>query len=66
MTEMVRKITTRDCLRWLNELDEGATIWDTDLKFISRITQILEEYNDEVQAANAAYRKWKEERDAKG
>ena len=53
-------ISVNDCLKWLDALDEGATIWDTDLRFVSRIKGILEDYSDEVRAANAAYRKWKE------
>lgn len=62
---MSKQITTSDCLEWLDNLNEGMSIfiWHTDLKFITRIKDILGQYDDEVQAANASYRKWKEERD---
>jgi hypothetical protein len=52
-------ITTKDCLEWLDNLDEGATILDTDLIFINRIKNILEQYSDKVQAAEKAYERWK-------
>ena len=57
---MTQSISTSDCLEWLDNLDEGATILDTDLRFVSRIKSILEDYSDEVRAANAAYRRWKD------
>jgi hypothetical protein len=34
-------VTIEDCIQWLEHLDEGATIWDTDVKFIERIRTAL-------------------------
>jgi hypothetical protein len=39
---MPHPITIDDCIQWLDHLDEGATIWDTDIKFINRIRSALE------------------------
>jgi hypothetical protein len=39
---MPDNISVDDCIRWLDQLDEGATIWDTDIKFIFRIRTALE------------------------
>jgi hypothetical protein len=35
-----------DCIQWLDHLDEGATIWDTDIKFIDRIRSALEVFTE--------------------
>lgn len=48
-----------DCIQWLDKLDEGATIWDTDLKFIDRIRGALELLTDEIDASNAAHARFK-------
>lgn len=48
----------RDCLAWLDNLDEGATIGDTDLKFIDRIRGSLELLADEIDASNEAHRRY--------
>lgn len=50
-----RNPTLADCIRWLDQLGEGATIWDSDLKFILRIRTALESLVDEIEAANAAH-----------
>ncbi len=52
-----RPVTLADCIEWLSHLDEGATIWDTDLKFIFRIQSALELLADEIDVANAAHAK---------
>lgn len=62
MGDLERRITVADCIEWLNHLDEGATIWDTDLKFIIRIRDVLEQHSDEIDMANAAYAKWQQEK----
>jgi hypothetical protein len=47
--------TLAECLEWLNALEEGATIWDTELKFIDRISEAVELLIDETDASNAAH-----------
>ncbi len=50
-----RRPTLRECLAWLEYLGEGATIWDTDLKYVFRIMDALEMLADEIDVANAAH-----------
>lgn len=56
---LMSDLSLTDCVNWLNQLDEGATIWDTDYKFIERIVSALELLLEEESTANIEYRKWK-------
>jgi hypothetical protein len=42
----VMPVSVEDCIQWLDHLDEGATIWDTDIKFIDRIRSALEVFTE--------------------
>jgi hypothetical protein len=51
-----KPISIADCVWWLDHLEEGCTIGDTDMKFIDRIQGALEQLLDEIDAANTANR----------
>jgi hypothetical protein len=40
--EVRNEPSLEECRYWLDQLDEGATIWDSELKFIDRIKAILD------------------------
>ncbi len=50
-----RPPTLRECLTWLEYLQEGTTIWDTDLRYVFRIMDALEMLADEIDVANEAH-----------
>jgi hypothetical protein len=64
MTQTTKIPSLEDCILWLDNLEEGATIWDTELPIIYRAKFYLQQLSDEMDVANEAHARFKAAHDS--